>query len=209
MSLFGGKKNIIFYSIALGILIFSVYPLAVKINFSNFMKWINDFNILSLFCVWQIIESTIFMFGTLTAIKLHYSETGGKTAKYFLLLPSIIFLTGLFGCQIYLFNSISGVKFYITSAIFSIGVVMITFISAALIKTIIKYWELRMELRILISIIQIIISMFLPMLITGVKIQDTQLKAEPIKIAITFVSFFLMILTGYKINLKKFRGMFK
>ncbi|MCD4779524.1 MAG: hypothetical protein K8S27_03100 [Candidatus Omnitrophica bacterium] len=190
---------------------------------------LNDFNVLSLACTYQIVESIIFMILSLVLIRAHYKEIGAhirkgpenalipvratdnmpamekilSLAKIVPLLPSGVFLVGAFLGETYLFNVIDHMRFYVLALLFSSSIAVVLFANAIALRRLFSGWEWRMELKIVLSFFQIIVAMFLPLLLMGLKIHGTQLQVEIKTTMISLASLAFVILAGLFCHLRK------
>lgn len=205
LSLYNSIRSILIFSFFLAIFSFSIYPYSIRVNINMIYFLLNDYNTLSFLCVIQIIESMIFMIFCVLLIKEHYHEKIISVAKIIPLFPSLIFLTGVFLLKTYLFNTITDIDFFYIAIIFSILFPLFIFLISILIKKIISNWELRMELKIILSFFQIVLAMFLPLLLMGMQVQGTQLSINIKTSIMSYIFFAGLIIVGiYKNKFKIF-----
>ena len=186
---------------------FVFFPFAIKINIHTLSQFLNNVHVLSCFCTYQIIESITFMLLSLLLIRQHYLGKQKLISSFFYLLPSGIFLAGIFFLQTFLFNSIEYISFFSITLVLFVGAYLLLFLNALALKKIFLNWEWRMELKIILSFFQILIAMFLPIIVMGVKIHNTQLNFN---IKSSFISLTVMLLvayTGYFYKMKKTGGL--
>lgn len=197
LSLFTGKRSILLFCFSAALVSFLMFPFSIQLNFQKLALTLNDFNVLALVCTYQIVESILVMILSLTFIRAHYKEKTFPAAKAFPLLPPGVFLAGIFFGQTYLFNVIDNVRFYLQALSLSLLIGVILFLSTVILKKLFLGWEWRMELKIILSFSQIILAMFLPLLLMGLKIQGTQLRVDIKTTLISLLSLILIVFTGF------------
>ncbi len=203
LTLFESKKNILVFSCIISAVIFCLFPISIKINMQDIIHKIQEINLLTSLCTYQIFESLITMVISILLIRNHYINEHHGSLRFLSLFPSLIFLVGLFFLQIFMFNKIQKINFFFISLFFSSLVFISLWLIPIIIKKIISEWELRMELKIIISFFQIILSMFLPLLVREIKISKVQFDINILTtlIVITIMSF--VFLTGFLIKFLK------
>ena len=70
----------------------------------------------------------------------------------------------------------------------------------------ISCWERRMELKIILSFFQIILAMFLPLILMGLKIQGTQIRVDLKQAAAVFISLLCVVGLGFCFQVRKQGG---
>ena len=119
LSLFSKKREALYYCVFIAVIGCSMFPLSVRLSFSRWGLMVNDFNILSLVCTYQIAESVIFMILSFLLVRTYYKENDFWMAKIVPLLPSGLFFMGMFLAETYLFHTINDVNFVILTVLFS------------------------------------------------------------------------------------------
>ena len=112
--------------------------------------------------------------------------------KWISALPSLVFLGGLFFVQTYAFVAIEGYPFWLVSLAFSLLTGATLLLLTLLIKKIYASWDVRAEKKMLTALFQVLLAMFLPLIVKGVKVPFSQLEIEllPLILTIGVVSFF-------------------
>ncbi len=157
---------------------FAAFPLAIKFNIQTLYQLMNDFTILSFVCTYQIVEAILFALLGLLLIKGHYVGRGNRLFKSLSLLPSGVFLAGLFFLQTYLFNVVTGMSFHKPALLFSGILLSILWFGAIGLKQFLPDWEWRMEVKIVLSFFQILLAMFLPLIVRGVTVRQSLLAFD-------------------------------
>lgn len=195
-SLLRKKRYIAVFSSVLAVISFSFFPLAVRLNIQTVNRFMSSFNVLSFVCTYQIIESILFMLLAVLLIKDHYAGRQKPGSKFFSLLPSGIFLTGIFFLQTFLFNIPGKFQFYLIALILSLALFAILWLSALGIRRLFPGWKWRIELKIILSFLQVLLAMFLPLIITGMKMGHTQLQVDIKATVITLAAMLIIASAG-------------
>jgi hypothetical protein len=205
ISLFERKRATLFYSLIIGFMGFVLFPYATQVSLSNVRMALNDHNFVSLICVLQIIESAIFLILSLLLIRAHYKGSSRVAERMIPYIPSGIFFAGMFMFETYLFNMVSGMSFGTISLLFSASIFVLLFTSALIIRKLIHSWEIRMEIRVILSFFQIMLGMFLPLILMGLKVRGTQLQVQVIESVLTWIGLSIIIIYGIMRKSKKTR----
>ena len=78
-----------------------------------------------------------------------------------------------------------------------LGLVIILFFLSLLFKTILRQWAIRAELKLLLSLFQILLAMFLPLVLTGYKISFSNLEIDKLAIEMAFGIMIPIIMIGF------------
>ncbi len=197
LSLFKRKRNIAWFGFIFAAIIFALFPLSIRLNIEVLIDFIGSFNTLSTICTYQIVESIAIMLLSILLIKDHYAGRQSPFVKLFSLMPSVVFLLGIFFIQVYILSRGWGLAFYQSALIYSAGIFIILWLSAVGIRKLFLDWEWRIELKIMISFLQIVLAMFLPLLLMGLRTQPLQLGINIKAMIVTFLSMALIISIGY------------
>lgn len=130
-------------------------------------------------------------------IKDHYAGRQSRLIKLFSLMPSGVFLLGIFFIQTYFLNRGWGLAFYQSALIYSAGLFIILWPAAVGIRKLFLNWEWRIELKIMLSFLQIVLAMFLPLLLMGLRTQPVQLGIDIKATLTTFSAMALIMFIGY------------
>jgi hypothetical protein len=170
------------YSFLISLGVFILFRWSTMLNIQDVDYFLEDFSTLSSTCVFQVSEGLMLMFVSLLLIRSHYqtltSSWFQKVASYIALAPSGIFLAGLFLVQTYAFNVIEDTPFYqIALGLAIVGFLILMIVSTA-IASLIRSWESRMDIKIVLSFLQVLLAMFLPIIVTGNKLQESHFVFE-------------------------------
>lgn len=156
--------------------IFVLFPLSARINIQRVNEYLSNFGSLSTACCYQVFESIVIMLISFLLIRNHYNHKDCFRWSILALIPSGIFLVGMFFMQTYLFNVIEEIPFWVISGSFVTAVFVLTFIFVLLVSKMIKEWEWQLELKIVLAFVQMLLAMFLPLVITRNRVLVTQFE---------------------------------
>lgn len=196
ISLFEKKRAALVYSIVLGFIGLAFFPYATRISLSNVTAALNDRDLVFLVCIMQIVESAVFLILSSLLIRAHYKGSTRLIERIVPYLPSGIFLAGMFMLLTYVFNRVSGIPFGTISFLFSAGIFILLFTGSLIVRKLIYSWEMRMECRVILSFFQIMLGMFLPLVLMGLKVHGTQIRV-PVKESIfTWLGLLIIVIYG-------------
>lgn len=197
LSLFSRKRNIATFGIILSGLIFILFPLSIRLNIELLTGFLDDFHTLSSICTYQIVESIAIMLLSILLIKDHYTSKQSAIVRTFSLMPSGVFLLGIFFIQTYVLSRGWGLAFYQSALIYSAGLFIILWLTAVGIRKLFLNWEWRIELKIMLSFLQIVLAMFLPLLLLGLRTNEVQLGIDIKATLTTFFAMAFIMVAGY------------
>ena len=200
LSLIKERKNILIYLFSLTLALFVLFPLSIRISIEGAIQLINDPEVLSFFCTFQILESLLSMILSLSLIRAYYSQKVRPFSEIAALLPSAVFLSGAFLFQTFIFRKISGLPFTVTALIFSIIAAVSMFICFILFRAFFRSWETRMEIKIVLSFFQIIMATFLPLMLSGISSVKAGSAGDFKTTAVSLTLIILIILSGKYLN---------
>ena len=211
ISLLTEVRHKISYSLLIFVAIFVLFRWSTMLNVQDVDHFLADFSTLSSTCVFQVAEGLMIMFVSLLLIRSHYQTVGRgwfqKTASYIALAPSGIFLAGLFLVQTYAFNVIEDIPFYQVALGLAIVGFLIMMIVSMAIAGLIRSWESRVELKIVLSFLQVLLAMFLPIIVTGNKLQQSHFVFEMSQALITIMILLGVVFSGLYWHRFKLRRM--
>lgn len=164
------------YCAFISVVVFIFFPVSIKVNLQAAARALSDFNVLSMVCTFQVFESMAAMLISLLLIKNHYNGQNRMRIHYLALLPSGVFLSGLFLIQMYLFHGIEGIPFFWIALGFAVGLFVILGLSATVLNRFERVWEWKIESKIILAFLQILLAMFLPLIIVGMNIGESHFK---------------------------------
>ncbi|MBN1187973.1 MAG: hypothetical protein JXB49_37205 [Bacteroidales bacterium] len=161
-----------------------VYPLCIKQNNQHVFEILQNKNIIHAIAALQIFESILMIAISLQYIKGHFSKSIKPFIALLSVIPSFVFLGGLYLFQLFLFQKITGMSFVTIAVLYAFITGLIVLFFMFVTKVIIKQWEVRVELKILIHFMQILLAMFLPLIVNEVKVPFSNLVTDTSSILI-------------------------
>ncbi len=197
MSLASSGRTIVIGAVLLFVTSLVFYPFCIQIKGDTFVGLLHQPSIVSTVAFVQIFEAIGFIFLSVIHIKHHYLGQVKKRITSLTLLPSLVFLIGLFFLQTYTYVKIENTPFLLVAIVFSGGVALLFFTLVWLTQKIIKQWDLRAELKMLTALFQIVLAMFLPLIIKGVQVPFSNLVIEVEPIVVTVLIVLAFVIVGY------------
>ncbi|NLR91475.1 hypothetical protein [Flammeovirga agarivorans] len=186
------SKKVFFTTISILMIVNLIYyPYSVEVTNQTLSNLLGRSDLVSFIALVQIFESILLIGLFVLQIKGHYKKRAKKIISWFTIFPSFIFLMGLFFLQSYCFINIEEYPFLLIAFAFALGVGVLLYLAVAFVKFILPEWDLRAELKMLTSLLQILLAMFLPLIVKGVQVPFSNLVVEvqPILVAgITVIS---------------------
>lgn len=145
-------------------------PWATRINMQDLTRFLNDLNVLNDLCVLLVIESVVMLLIVAHLMRQHIDRKPVSLAKVVILLPSSACLTGIFLLLVFLFNIITGRSYLFIGFIDSVVVFGATGCGALIVRRFITGWYTRLEMMLVLSFIQLILAMFLPLVARGLTV---------------------------------------
>ena len=165
-SLFEKNGNSLIAIIASILALSFTYTFAIRINIQDITSFMNDYSTLVNVCIIVMLEAIVLLLLVTRLLTAHVNNSTVTWSKIIALSPSISGLIGLFISLVYVLNCISGWQLGLLAFI-SLAAVLVALILFQLFLRTIASWQLRFDLILLLSFVQIIIAMFLPLLING------------------------------------------
>lgn len=173
--------------------IYLAYPFAIEQGYSKFQEMLTKQEIVSNFLVVQIVECIAGVLLSIFLIRMFYNEPVISVFRYLNYFPGIIILPAFFYMESFIFLNIPGVSFKLLALLIALFVPAFIFGFIKLIRYFIPEYDLRLELKFVLHIIQLLVAI----------IVSVKLFRLPVKSAITdfplmqlAVLFFLLIGTG-------------
>lgn len=178
ISLLSKRRYQLAYCALISMAVFMFFPFAAKVNIQAINRALSDFKMLSVVCTFQVFESMALMLISLFLIRNHYDGQTRGAVQYLALLPSGVFLAGLLLIQMYLFHRIVGASFSLVAFGFAIVIFIVLGLSTLALNKLERIWEWKMESKITLSFLQIILAMFLPLIIVGGNIGESHFRFQ-------------------------------
>ncbi|MFA8343762.1 MAG: hypothetical protein ACEPO8_12400 [Rhodothermaceae bacterium] len=197
LSLIEKKLNVVLNIIFLGVTFVLTQLTASEINTTKFSELLSSYELMAGIAAYQIAESLIKFILIIQLINGRLSKSSNRFLKLLSLTPPVVFLLGLLAVEIFLFNNIHGYSYLLLAVIFSTAVMVLGIVGYFLTKAIIKQWELRIELSALITLFQIALAMFLPVLLLGIDLNGKKIEYNYLSTIYTIVVMLFVLGSGY------------
>ncbi len=193
LSLLKSNLPVIILLMMVSVGIYLAYPFAIEQSYSKFQEMLTKQEIVSNFLVVQIVECIAGVLLSIFLIRMFYNEPVISVFRYLNYFPGIIILPAFFYMESFIFLNIPGVSFKLLALLIALFVPAFIFGFIKLIRYFIPEYDLRLELKFVLHIIQLLVAI----------IVSVKLFRLPVKSAITdiplmqlAVLFFLLIGTG-------------
>lgn len=197
LSLSGFPASALLIPLAFSLGVFALYPAAAQINIQALEALLQSYSTFSSFCTLLILEGTLLILLTSHLIRAHFSASFKWYDTAFMLCPSLTTFAGAFVLQNYIFHMDTRLSFLTASALFSFGFFCVFTLLVFLLRFVLRDWIFRLHLGILLTYVQLIIAMYLPLLLTEVRVHQSHLGVDGVSIAAFFFIFFLFCCVGY------------
>ncbi len=197
MTLLEKKRHIFMVCLLLMALGVLLVPLSSHWGIPRLRGFLGDISVLSLVCIWQIIEAVIVLVSGLALIRGHYKERVPVWSQWLSLSPSLLFIGGIFIAQVVVFSLVGGRSLFQLGLGVSVLITAGVFLFSRLILRAIVFWEDRVELKMMLSFLQIVLAMFIPVLLQGQDgVSASQFSIEVNKILIVWACLGAAVLAG-------------
>lgn len=203
------KQNItvIIFVTIIAIGLYTSYPYAIEQSYSKFQKILSNRLIMSNLMVLQIAESIIGIFFSIFLIRMFYNEKVHKIFRWFSYFPGIIIVPAIFYTQSFLFLNISAFSFKLLATTIAVLLPLIILSVKVLIKKIIPEYDLRLELKFMIHVLQLFVAIIISIKIFSLPITNKYTYQYPvyqlISLLVLLLVFTILGMLVYNIKIKK------
>ncbi|NOU58335.1 hypothetical protein [Marinifilum caeruleilacunae] len=134
------------------------YPYAIEQSYTTFKTATENQEIVSNLLVIQIVECIIGLLFCIFLIRDFYKERTLTIFRFFKLFPGIILVPSMFYLQSFVFLNVPGLDFQILAIIIAVLVPSLVLGTVKLMNCLIPEYDLRLELKFIIHILQLILS---------------------------------------------------
>ena len=145
-------------------------PWATRINMQGLTSFLNHQDVLNNLCTLHVIESIAMLLVVAHLMKQHVDHKPVSLARMVVLLPSSACLTGVFVLMVYLFNTITGHSYFLIGCVYVLGVFTVLAGGALIVRRLMTAWYARLETVLILSFVQLILAMFLPLVARGLTV---------------------------------------
>jgi hypothetical protein len=133
----------------------------------------------------------------LLLIRSRYETRNGWAVRALFLFPAFSLLGGGLGLQRFLFHTTTGWDFARLALGVSTALALLVWAASLVARAVLRHWEWRLELVVILSFLQLILAMFLPMLVVGLKVDQTQWKVEFVPTVLALSGFSMVVALGF------------
>lgn len=143
---------------------------ATRINMQGLTRFLNRLDVLNNLCTLLVIESIFMLLALAHLMKQHLDHKAINWVRFLALVPSPACLAGVFVLMVLLFNTITGHSYLLTGCAYSLGVFVVLGSGSLLVRRLFTAWYTRLEIMFILSFVQLILAMFLPLVARGLTV---------------------------------------
>ena len=181
------------YCLILAVGFYLSYPLAIEQSYTSFQTTLANQKIVSNFLVLQIVECILGLLFCIFLIRDFYKERTIPVFRYFKLFPGFIVLPALFYAESLIFLSFSGISFQLLAIAIALVFPLMIWGLMQFTSWLIPEYDLRLELKFILHILQLILSVVISVKIYALPVQSA---LEPISYAPLGALLVLLLLSG-------------
>ena len=175
----------------------SFFPLAVRVNTAIITALLGDYGVTSSLCTFFICEAVILMCLFPALFQEKSFARMGRIKKLLFLFPSPGFILGLAVIQILLYNYMNGRSFVVIAFAYSILVFFSFCVGLITFHYVVRREYIRLEILLSLVFFELVFSMFLPMIATGLEVPKSHFTIDPFSIFVTITSAVFLFICGY------------
>lgn len=158
---------------AIGIGIYLAYPSAIEQSFTKFQEAVTNQDLISNFLVVQIVECIIGLLFCIYLIRDFFKEKVLRVFRYFKIFPGMVIVPAIFYFESFGFLSFYGIDFKILAIVFAIIIPLLFLGMQYLLIVIIPEYDLRLELKFILHILQLVLAVVLSIKIYAIPVQSS------------------------------------
>ncbi len=191
------RGYLFFFVVVLAAGLMLAYPAATTVNLKDLLRVTERDNLFASITLVLIAESFIhLLLSGQYAVKEAGLRKEQNKSRFLMYIPSPLFLTGLFFCQIVLFNQVEGISFGWLATIMVSGIAITLFLVPLILRKLISSTE-RLLLRFRLGLIRVITALALPLVAVGAKPAGTNLEFNSIDLGLLLGVLLICGGTGY------------
>ncbi|PXY02094.1 hypothetical protein DF185_05465 [Marinifilum breve] len=193
----------------LGLGFYFAYPYAIEQSYTSFRTTIDNQQIVSNFLVLQIIECIMGLLFCIFLIRDFYKERTIAIFRYFKLFPGIVILPALFYAENIVFITIHGLNFQFLAVLIAIIVPLFIFGLIKLISWLIPEYDLRLELKFILHILQLVLSVVISVKLFALPVNSSVGEMNYIPLTVLLVLLLVMGRIGVYLHHRKMNKLIK
>lgn len=194
ISLSKQKRVALAFALLIAIGLYLSYPYAIEQSYAKFREILLNAKWLSNIVVFQIIESLAGIFFSVFLIRMFYNEKVQKVFRFFIYFPGFVIIPTVFYTQSFLFLNITGFDFKILAIGIAIIIPLLLIALRFLIRYLVPEYDLRLELKFIVHIIQLILAVFVSVKLFS--LPTTQQKTQEFSIYQPLALLMLLLIFG-------------
>lgn len=189
------QKRVAFaFALLVAVGLYLSYPYAIEQSYAKFREILLNVKWLSNLMVFQIIESLAGILFSIFLIRMFYNEKVQKVFRFFIYFPGIIIIPTIFYTQSFLFLNLTGFDFKTLAISIAIIIPLMLIALRLLIRYLVPEYDLRLELKFIVHIIQLILAIFISVKLFS--LPTTQQKIQEFSIYQPFALLILLLIFG-------------
>lgn len=196
----------------IAIYVYLMYSRAIEQSYSVFKEILSDSSLLTDFAVVQVIEAIGGLLISIFLIRFHYNEPVKIYFRFFVYLPGIIVFPSIFYAESYLFLQVTGINFQVLAIILAIVFPLFLLVGKWLIINLIPEFDLRLELKFGIHIIQLVCAVILSVFLFRLPVNTAALSVSAnqlITLLATVLLFTALGMLWYNFRMKRLNNKYK
>lgn len=192
LRLFGNKVMAFAWLAVVAAFTYVMHHYAIEQSYSTFKATLGNTSVMMDFVVLLIIEAFGGIFVSIYLIRSHYNESVKKIFKYFKFLPGIIVFPALFYFETFVFLQMPGFDFTLVGIGLSIISALIIGLIYYLIKVGIPEFELQIEVKFFVHLLQLGAGIFLSILLVRLPVNKLAFPENGLYALMTLVGLLLL-----------------
>lgn len=196
-SLSTSKTQIVIQIGISAVLCLAFYPISLNLTQDQWMHFLTQKNSITSVAIVQILESIsmlILCVHTLKGKVLHKKNNWLSIIEY---VPSVVFIGGLFFLQLTIFTVFNGYDYAYLNGFYIGGLILFSVSGIAFLRFVLPEWEFRTELSFMVSLLQLLVAMFLPLIVQEISVPYSQFVVDYNSILVTGTVFFVFLGIGF------------
>lgn len=196
----------------IAIYVYLMYSRAIEQSYSAFLEILSDSPLMTDFAVVQVIEAIGGLLISIFLIRFHYNEPVKRYFRFLVYFPGIIVFPSIFYAESYLFLQVPGINFQVLAIVLAIAFPLFLLVGKWLITSLIPEFDLRLELKFGIHIIQLVCAVILSVVLFRLPVKTAALSVsvnQLIALLTTVLLFTAFGMLWYNFRMKRLNNKYK
>ncbi|KMQ52546.1 hypothetical protein CHISP_0315 [Chitinispirillum alkaliphilum] len=199
-SLIEGKLKGFIIPVILFLFPVAAFPLLSRTDMATIRSLGENVAFIQTLSLLMIAEGIIIIWLGMSIIRHHYHETEPKWFSFIFYLPSSSCIIATLVVSFMLMMRIAEVDFFHISLISGLSGFLLLLVVPALLKIVIKQWGARLEIKMLLALIQVLCASFIPIFMHPVAFAGSAAETSIRRIAFFFAVSAFFIISGFIIK---------